>query len=104
MKKKIAIIGFTVVILVILSFVGINKIVLERIYPTEFSEYVEKYSEKYNVEEEWVYALIKAESNFDKNSVSTSGAVGLMQLMEETANEMANNTRNKRNRFKVGRC
>ena len=104
MKKKIAIIGFTVVILVILSFAGISKIVLERIYPTEFSEYVEKYSEKYNIEEEWVYALIKAESNFDKNSVSTSGAFGLMQLMEETANEMADNTRNKRNRFKVGRC
>ena len=69
----------------------------------EFSEFVDKYSEKYGIEKEWIFALIKAESNFDENSVSSSGAVGLMQLMENTAMEMAQNTRNRRNKFKRSR-
>ena len=34
-------------------------------YPTKYSEYVEKYSEMYGVPKDVIYAVIKAESDFD---------------------------------------
>ena len=55
----------------------------------KYKEYVEKYAQEYEVDELLIYAMIKAESNFKTNSVSSSGAIGLMQLMEETAKEVA---------------
>ena len=43
---------------------------------------VEKYSKKYNVDKDLIMGIIKQESNFDKDVVSHSGAMGLMQLMD----------------------
>ena len=60
-----------------------------RIYRKEYTEYVVKYSEQYGVEENLIYALIKAESNYDTNANSPKGAQGLMQLLPTTANEIA---------------
>ena len=59
-------------------------------YKKEYSEYVSKYSQEYGVEEDLIYALIKAESNFDANAISNKNAKGLMQLMYSTAEEIAN--------------
>ncbi len=59
-------------------------------YPTKYSEYVEKYSEENNLDKYLVYAIIKAESNFEPNVKSNADARGLMQLMEETAVERSN--------------
>lgn len=49
--------------------------------PEAYTEFVRKYSEKYGVPEQIVYAVIKAESDFQSDAVSSMGAVGLMQLM-----------------------
>ena len=88
-NKKIFII--IIAILVIVVFLGIfkNKI-LKIIYPKTYKEIVSVYSEKYNVEENLVFALIKAESNFNSEAVSHRDAIGVMQIMEETAKDVAN--------------
>lgn len=88
-NKKIFII--IIAILIIVVFLGIfkNKI-LKIIYPKTYKEIVSVYSGKYNVEENLVFALIKAESNFNSEAVSHRDAIGVMQIMEETAKDVAN--------------
>lgn len=54
------------------------------IYPKKYSVYVKKYSEEYNLDENLVYSIIKAESKFDKNALSHRGAKGLMQIADIT--------------------
>lgn len=49
---------------------------------------VGRYSRQYRLDENLVYAVIQAESNFDPYAVSPLGARGLMQLMPATAAEM----------------
>ena len=53
-------------------------------YPRNYVEFVRKYSYKYGVDENLIFAIIKAESGFDKNAESKAGAIGLMQIMPLT--------------------
>lgn len=85
-KIKISII---VTILLIIVLICLNKQILKLSYKREYSEYVTKYSQQYKVDENLVYALIKAESNFKADAVSNKGAQGLMQLMFSTAKDVA---------------
>lgn len=82
-KKKIII----AVVCIIVASVAIGFIydaVMNRAeakdYPREYSEYVEKWAKEYGVPEYIVYSVIKAESDFDPNTVSSADAVGLMQI------------------------
>lgn len=62
---------------------------LRQVFPKYFSEYVDKYSEQYEIEPSIMYALIRSESFFDSTIISSAGAVGLTQLMEFTAGDIA---------------
>lgn len=78
-----------IVVILLFGVVKIQNIILKKIYPLKYQNEVEKYSEEYGLDELLVYSIIKAESNFETNITSSSGACGLMQLMENTAKETA---------------
>ena len=89
MKKVLFVILIIIVLVLCANFKNIKTFTLKKIYRIEYSEYVEKYSNKYKVDKYLVYATIKAESNFDKYAKSSQGAIGLMQLLYATAEEIA---------------
>lgn len=89
---KILIVGIVLALIYVLLFqvVKVQGIIMKKIYPRDYSEYVYRYAEEQNLDPLLIFAIIKAESNFDPNIVSSSDAKGLMQLMESTASEIAN--------------
>lgn len=62
---------------------------LAQVYPTFYKEYVSKYCEEYKISESKMFALIRSESFFDAEVMSSAGAVGLTQLMEFTGSDIA---------------
>ena len=72
-----------------MSSQSITKEELKNVYPQNFSNLVDTYSKKYDINTSVIYALIRSESFFDKEIVSSAGAVGLTQLMSPTAGEIA---------------
>lgn len=54
------------------------------VYMWKYQNDILEYSEKNKIDPFLVAAVIKNESNFDRQAVSKAGAVGLMQIMPET--------------------
>jgi len=88
-KTLIIIVLILLLILVFTKILKVQNIFLKMIYPLEYSEHVYKYSNENEIDPLLSFAIIKAESNFDEKAVSTSNAIGLMQLLETTAEEIA---------------
>ena len=59
------------------------------VYRTPYSAQVERCSAQYGVEPCFVYAVMKAESGFDRRAKSAKGAVGLMQITPPTGRYIA---------------
>lgn len=89
-KVKLLLIILGIIIFSIIAVIAINKQMIKTLYKKEYAEYVTKYSQKYDVEKNLIYALIKVESNFKPDAISHQNAKGLMQLMSATAKELAN--------------
>ena len=75
--------------LLAVTIVSLRKIILKINYPQKYTEYVEKYAKENEIEKELIYAMIKAESNFKETAKSNKSAIGLMQILESTAYEVA---------------
>jgi len=61
-------------------------------YPLRYEHIVVGHAENYELEPQLVAAVIYQESKFDADAVSESGAVGLMQLLPETGQGIADRT------------
>ena len=93
MKKSIKIL-LIFLISILLFFIlykvfNIENKILMYLYPIKYEEYVYKYSSELQIDPMLTFAIIKTESNFEEKVVSRSGAIGLIQLMENTAKEQA---------------
>ena len=92
-KNKVIIIAlFLVLIVGLLGPIGFGEKMMKIMYSKKYENLVVIYSEKYQVDSDLIFALIKAESNFNSSAVSGKGAKGLMQLMEETAKDVSKKT------------
>ncbi len=89
-KKRLIIAGALAVLIVCAGLLVVNLVseVRERLfesqYQLQYTEYVDKYSEEYDVDKVLIYSIINTESHFDPNAESAVGAIGLMQIMPDT--------------------
>ncbi len=88
MKKIIKLV--LVIVVIYFAVKGATYFTRENIYPKKHDDIITKISDKYDVEENLIYGIIKVESNFDEKITSKAGAKGLMQIMDETAIEVSN--------------
>lgn len=88
--SKIKKIMFTILMCLILCIISVGiyilgyNIFLRKVYPIKYIDIVNKVSERYNIEPELIYAVIKNESDFIKDVESGAGAKGLMQITSDT--------------------
>ena len=54
-------------------------------FDMQYDQYITQYCNEYNVSKSLVYGIVKAESNFNEKALSNKGAVGIMQIMPDTA-------------------
>ena len=54
-------------------------------YPLKYEELIKQYSDEYGLDPYFVSAVIYTESRFNEEAVSSAGASGLMQIIDETA-------------------
>ena len=58
-------------------------------YPVKYEEIIKKNSDENGITSALVASIINVESGYDKNSISNKGAIGLMQILPETAQWIA---------------
>ena len=81
-KKFLAICAAVVTIYFLISVPAIQK---KFLYPFPYRSTVESYSSRWKVDKFLAISVMKVESNFSEAAHSQSGAIGLMQIMPETA-------------------
>lgn len=80
----------TLLICIALFFAAMpNQIQRALFYPVKYPETIVAASEAYDVDEYLICAVIKIESNWQEAAKSPAGAIGLMQMMPQTAEECA---------------
>ncbi len=77
---------FSIAIILVLLLLGLveSKTIQKLVYPKKYEVYVQKYSKEFDLDENLVYSVIKAESKFKEDAISHKGAKGLMQISDIT--------------------
>lgn len=92
-------VGFTVVLLLLAAIAIVagllvtGRIVVpvlsERLFPIRYQDDISRIAGEYGQDPYLVAAVVKSESGYDAGATSGKGAIGLMQLMPETAEWIA---------------
>lgn len=82
-------IRFLIAVIIIAAIIINIKPIMRYFYPLKYKDTIKYYSLKYNLDPFLVCAVIKTESNFNNNAVSSKDAIGLMQLKSSTADWIA---------------
>lgn len=69
-------------------FISSNRLYKKR-YPIMYDEIISKYCLDYDVDKYLVHSIIRTESFFKEDAISNKGAIGLMQIMPDTASWVA---------------
>ena len=81
--------GIVVVIAALVYLLVAQRMVVpgltERLYPIRYQEGISRVAERYGVDPYLIAAVARTESGYDPEAVSHAGAVGVMQLMPDTA-------------------
>lgn len=85
MKKLIA----AIILVSVTAVLIFTDLPLNLIRPVFHSDIINRYADQYDFDPLLITAIIKVESNFFHRAHSNRGAVGLMQLMPATAQELA---------------
>lgn len=81
--KRLFLLGLGIVVLIVI--IGNSQPFQKLFYPLPYKNEVLKYSRQFDLDPLMVIAIMRVESRFDPNARSSKGAVGLMQLMPDTA-------------------
>ena len=95
----LALVAVSIIFGVIYDFIA--DVTEKKTYPHSYETFVIKYAAEFGVPEKIVYAVIKTESNFDQNAVSSAPAFGLMQLTEETFEWVSGKLKEKPSAFDI---
>ncbi len=64
----------------------------QKAHPQSYMSYVRQYAYEYNIPEPVILAVIKVESDFDVRAESSMGAIGLMQMMPATFEDLTSDS------------
>ncbi|NLA76926.1 MAG: lytic transglycosylase domain-containing protein [Clostridiales bacterium] len=81
--KSLAVVSVFAVIITIAAFVSYDSFE-KTMYPVKYDTLVEKYAKEYELPVALVYAVIRTESSFNPEAVSSANARGLMQITPDT--------------------
>lgn len=96
-KFRITFLNASLLLLLVIIIIGIvalyNNVDFfwKLLYPVKYENLVFEYAQLYGNDPYLVTAIIYRESRFDSNAVSNKGAIGLMQIMPDTAFWIAEN-------------
>ena len=93
---QIAVIALAAVVALTIAAFG-TYLIVERVryerdlrnYPVAYTEWIEQYASEYSLDPYLVQSIMRCESSNDPAAVSDAGAIGLMQIMPETATWIA---------------
>ena len=75
---------FIAIVLLLLSVFAVSCYAVKKRYPLEYKEQVLYFADAFNLERALVFSVIKTESDFKTDAKSNKGAIGLMQIKEQT--------------------
>lgn len=90
MKRPLKII--IIIILLIITIPASAAAIARLVYPVKHVSLIAENSERFGVDPYLITAVIYVESGFEEESLSNAGAVGLMQIMPETATWISKKT------------